>query len=148
MTIHLAELVEPRPSHYQRRLTLAALAGVTVVLVLLWLIDPRQLNMPLCSFHALTGYHCPGCGGTRAMHDLLHGRLLSALHHHALATLVAPLALYTFVSEVVRLVRGRPLPGDLMRNPWTYAVLGTLLVCFGLLRNVPVYPLTLLAPPG
>jgi len=147
VTIHLAESAEPELSPHRRRTTLILLSAVTVVLVLLWLIDPRQVDMPLCSFHALTGYHCPGCGGTRAMHDLLNGHFLSALHHHALATLVAPLAIYTFISEIVRLVRGRPLPCDLMRNPWTYAVLGTLLVCFGVLRNIPVYPLTLLAPP-
>lgn len=31
---------------------------------------------PPCAFHMLTGLYCPGCGGTRAVRALMHGRLL------------------------------------------------------------------------
>ena len=30
---------------------------------------------PVCLFHALTGWNCPGCGGTRAAYALLHGNI-------------------------------------------------------------------------
>jgi hypothetical protein len=30
---------------------------------------------PRCVFHSLTGLDCPGCGGTRALHQLLHGHV-------------------------------------------------------------------------
>lgn len=30
---------------------------------------------PQCVFHQLTGLDCPGCGITRALHALLHGRV-------------------------------------------------------------------------
>lgn len=30
---------------------------------------------PQCAFRQLTGLDCPGCGSTRALHALLHGRV-------------------------------------------------------------------------
>jgi hypothetical protein len=33
---------------------------------------------PKCVFHQLTGFECPGCGITRALHHLLHGRFAEA----------------------------------------------------------------------
>jgi hypothetical protein len=38
--------------------------------------------LPPCVFHAATGYDCPGCGGSRAVHALLSGHpVKSALYH-------------------------------------------------------------------
>ncbi len=33
---------------------------------------------PRCLFHMMTGLDCPGCGGTRALHQLLHGNVAEA----------------------------------------------------------------------
>ena len=33
---------------------------------------------PRCAFKVLTGFDCPGCGTTRALHHLLHGELGAA----------------------------------------------------------------------
>lgn len=38
-----------------------------------------------CTFRALTGYPCPGCGGTRAVAALFHGQLLRAVKYNAFA---------------------------------------------------------------
>lgn len=45
------------------------------------------IGMP-CMFHTITGLYCPGCGGTRAVKQLLHGNLLMSFQYH-------PLVLYT-----------------------------------------------------
>ena len=130
-----------------RRLLLVALpvgAGLTAA----WWIDPRQVHVPLCTFHELTGLHCPGCGATRATHELLHGRIGAALTDNALWVLASPLAVYLGISEMVRQVRGRPLPTRLLRAPWLLIAAAVVAVLFGVLRNVPVVPLTWLAPPG
>lgn len=43
--------------------------------------DPEQhpRRFPSCLFRAVTGFECPGCGGTRMMHRLLHRRWRAAL---------------------------------------------------------------------
>ena len=124
----------------------AVLAGA--VLFLLWQVDPRQVAVPLCVFHQATGLHCPGCGATRATHELLHGRLLSALQDNALWVLSLPVVLYGAASETQRRVWGRALPGDLARRPGLLLLIATVALVFGVLRNVPCSPFDLLVPPG
>ena len=81
---------------------LALLTGLTV----LFIHDPAKSSLfPPCLFHALTGLHCPGCGSLRATHELLHGRLLSALRHNAFWVLLLPLVFYAVLSETLRAVR-------------------------------------------
>lgn len=41
----------------------------------------RIPRMP-CFFDTVFGIYCPGCGGTRALTALLHGRLLEAVWYH------------------------------------------------------------------
>ena len=42
-----------------------------------------------CLFHTLTGFYCPGCGGTRAAAALLHGKILTAVLLHPLVPFLA-----------------------------------------------------------
>ena len=118
------------------------------LLLLLWWFDPRQLALPLCGFHTMTGLHCPGCGITRATHELLHGRCFAALHQNALWVLALPLIVYAVMSEVRYLVWGWPLLGNPARRPWLLVGFGVAAFVFAVARNVPWYPLNLLAPLG
>ena len=45
-------------------------------------------RMP-CFFDKVLGIYCPGCGGTRALTALVHGRLLEALWYHPLIPYLA-----------------------------------------------------------
>ncbi len=45
-------------------------------------------RMP-CMFQMLTGLYCPGCGGTRGVNYLLHGRLLESFIYHPLVLYMA-----------------------------------------------------------
>ncbi|MPY86322.1 MAG: DUF2752 domain-containing protein [Luteitalea sp.] len=57
------------------------MAAVLVVsaATVLYFLDPRTTSFyPQCPFFALTGFLCPGCGTTRALHALLHGHLTEA----------------------------------------------------------------------
>jgi hypothetical protein len=120
---------------------------LTVAVFLLWRFDPREVRIPLCTFHSMTGLQCPGCGATRATHELLHGRLLSALQYNAFWIGVLPLAVYQAISESLRLARGRGLKHDLTRRPGLLIALAAVGLLFAVLRNIPSFPWTLLSPP-
>lgn len=53
-----------------------------------------MFHMP-CLFHLLTGWYCPGCGGTRAVKYLLQGNFMMSLQYH-------PLVLYTVAAVLVK----------------------------------------------
>src|SRR6266567_6703336 len=67
-------------------------AGVLLVgLGVLYRFSPAEHSFyPRCPFFALTHLLCPGCGGTRALHELLHLNLTGALHYNALLTVLTP----------------------------------------------------------
>src|SRR6266446_10007644 len=68
--------------------TLSAILGSAVIL---FLFNPAQSGFyPVCLFHQSTGLLCPGCGSLRALHQLLHGHLVAAVHLNALLVLSLP----------------------------------------------------------
>jgi len=84
------KLAAARPG-FQLALAISV-AAATGVGALLFLFNPAEHAFyPQCFFHQATGLHCPGCGGLRAVHQLLHGHLLAALHLNVLAVLSLPL---------------------------------------------------------
>ena len=120
----------------QRLTVLLAAAFAIVLLGLLWWFDPAQSGLPLCMFHAMTGLDCPGCGATRATHELLHGRLCSALQYNALWVTVLPLAVYVAVSELRVMTERRPLPGDLPRRTSFWIAAAIAAIVFFVVRNL------------
>ena len=99
-----------------------------------------------CMFHRTTGLWCPGCGLTRGAHALFQGDVPSALGHN----LFTPLALVGIVlAWGVWALRsfGRQVRSPIDRMPDTWArVLLVSVIVYGVLRNIPVAPLTALAP--
>lgn len=41
-----------------------------------------MLRVAPCMIHRMTGYYCPGCGGTRATYALLQGKIITSLYYH------------------------------------------------------------------
>jgi hypothetical protein len=113
-------------------LGLAGLAGLGFV----YCFDPTQTPVyPVCSFHRLTGWNCPGCGATRAVYALLHGRWAVAWHDNALLLLTLAALLGRAVWLAGQRWRGRPA-GSLVP---TSALLPWLVLAgiFGVVRNLP-----------
>ena len=85
-------------------IAIVAVAAVVVVGVVIYsTFDPSASRwFPRCPFLMLTGLKCPGCGTQRAIHALLHGDVLSALHFNALLPVSIPLLLLYGYAELVR----------------------------------------------
>ena len=82
---------------------LAVAAVVVAGVVIYSTFDPSASRwFPRCPFLMLTGLKCPGCGTQRAIHALLHGDVLSALHFNALLPVSIPLLLLYGYAELVR----------------------------------------------
>jgi len=119
---------------------------VTVVLLaaalgsgaVLFFFDPAQHGFyPVCMFHKLTGWNCPGCGGTRAAYQLLHGHLLYALRDNALFVLALAALAAQSARLVLRKIRKQPvtwvIPAKVL---WAFLAVA---VMFTVLRNLPAF---------
>lgn len=51
--------------------------------------------------------YCPGCGGTRAVIALAHGRLLRSFYYHPAVPVTAALAAVYMISQTLWRMRGR-----------------------------------------
>ena len=92
---------------------------------------------PVCEFHELTGLNCPGCGGTRAAYQLLHGHILRALHDNALLVLGLAALAGRGVWFATRKVRHRPVLAFL--PPEALCAFLVVAVVFTVLRNLPAF---------
>lgn len=110
---------------------------VLALLAALFRLNPAEHSFfPKCTFHSLTGLDCPGCGGQRAVHQLLHGHVVAAFRCNALLITLLPIALWYFVRFLVRRFAGRVLPAPFQHHLWAW-VLAAVVVSFGIARNLP-----------
>lgn len=101
-----------------------------------------------CIFHVLTGLYCPGCGAGRACFALLHGHFLEAFAYNPLLFLLLPfIGLYLVVRCADWMITGGNHVDRRISVKMLVAVLIVVFV-YGMVRNIPVYPFTLLAPGG
>jgi hypothetical protein len=131
----------------KRRLAAGAFLTLAVALgAVLFLRSPRDVSwIPCCPFHLLTGLYCPGCGTMRALHEFLHGDLGAAVSFNPMILVAVPAAAAALTAQVAILAGGKQLSGWRMpaRGCW---VIVAVIAAHWILRNVPAYPFTLLAP--
>jgi len=103
----------------------------------LYVVDPaKHAVYPACPLYATTGWECPGCGGLRATHQILHGHLAAAWALNPLAVLLLPLYGWILADAALTLLRGRGLPEFAPRTVLIWLGLAVLAL-FGILRNIP-----------
>ncbi|BBX02146.1 hypothetical protein BST36_14365 [Mycolicibacterium moriokaense] len=86
-----------------------------------------------CPFYAITGLYCPGCGGMRMVHDVLHGDLAAAVVDNVVALVGLPLLLAWYL---VRRRSGKP-----WMTPVAAVVILGIALTWTVVRNLPGFPL-------
>lgn len=127
------------------------LAGLAVAW-LFWKMDPSSPESGIfhlfCPFNRLTGLYCPGCGMTRAAHELMHLNILAGIRDNPLVVLlIGPVAAVMALGEYMNYVTGKTLWKPVRIGKRTLYLALAVVLLFTILRNIPVFPFTLLAPP-
>ena len=102
--------------------------------------------LPKCIILQYTGLYCPGCGATRATYYLTHGNFLKAFGFNQLYVIFVPFMLYLYILNFGIKINGKaliPMPSMDLRF---CIILAIVFITFCILRNIPVYPFTMLAP--
>jgi hypothetical protein len=106
---------------------------------LFWFEPGKSGFFPICLFRFLTGFTCPGCGTTRAMHQILHGDFLTAFTLNPLFLLAIPFLLFALVRYSVIVLRGGVPRQNALPAAYIYALF-FIVLSFWIFRNTPFYP--------
>jgi hypothetical protein len=133
------ETVRPKPKPHRAPAgagPLVALAAATAAFGYVGAVDPSEPgHYPVCPLLHYTGIYCPGCGGLRSAHALVHGDLAAAVGANALAVAAFAAAAALWPLWLAAAVRGRPLAlNPRPAHVWSVAALA---LVFTVVRNAP-----------
>lgn len=138
--------IQPLASSATRLSAAAGAIGMAAASGFVAYYEPTSAGFfPVCPLYVLTGFACPGCGLTRGFHSLFHGDWIGALDFNLLLPVWAIIIGYVFVSLIVLSFRGRGLKMWPTSPRFMYSFMIALLI-FGVLRNIPAWPFTILFP--
>jgi hypothetical protein len=122
------------------------LIGLPLIAVLFFILDPdQQAIFPRCIFYSLSGYYCPGCGSQRAIHNLLHLNVAGVVHNNVLFLPAVLAVAYHYLHPVLNRKFSWRLPNIFYMKNTPWVIFGIILL-FWLLRNLTVFPFSVLAP--
>jgi Protein of unknown function (DUF2752). len=99
--------------------------------------DPETYPFfPKCPFQLVTSYECPGCGSQRAIHDLLHLNIGSALKHNAFMVLALPYIFLGLYLEYFGGKRRHPKLEKIFFGKWSALVVLVVIIGFWIGRNI------------
>jgi len=131
--------------HRYIRYLLVALSlfiALAAMISVLWTFEPTdQSRYPKCVLHSLTGLHCPGCGATRALHAMVHGRFVDAIRFNPLLIIGGTPILWLLLRQHLQMRNGRPVSSGFA---WT---MFWILSFYFVARNLPTPKTSWLAPP-
>lgn len=90
-----------------------------------------------CLFYRTIGLYCPGCGGQRAFHALLHGNFQQAFDFNLLIFFILPLVGIKFFEEIFE---KKIMPAFLFSRQFLIILLA-FVVIFTFIRNLSPFPM-------
>lgn len=128
-------------SFWNRRLSVL---GIWCVLIVgagyVFLFEPGKTGFfPLCPFRFLTGLTCPGCGSTRAMHQLLHGHFEAAFMLNPLLIVALPFLFFALMRHTIIVFQGKSPRPNALPAKYIYLIFYVVL-SFWIFRNTSLYP--------
>ena len=133
-------------NNLKRVLIVLGVLVITSILALYFNYSPSEYTIfPKCPFYTLTGLYCPGCGSQRAIHQILNGNILKGLSHNFLIILLILVLIYDAVILILNKTIKKAYKNILHKSITTYLILITVIL-FWLLRNIDLYPFSILAP--
>ncbi len=125
---------------YRRSSVLVIWSLIIAGAAYLFFFEPGKTGFfPACPFRSLTGFTCPGCGVTRALHQILHGHFYNAFTLNPLFLLAVPFLLFALLRYSVIVMRGGVPRPNALPAPYIYAIFFAIL-SFWIFRNTPFYP--------
>jgi hypothetical protein len=124
-------------SAQQYRVVIGSVAVLTVG-ILLHFYAPAALHLPGCPIHEWTGFYCPGCGTTRAIHHLLNLEFTTAFRCNPMFVVFVPFLIGWFGTRALKTLHLWRWPVFNVSIRAGY-VLAALMSVWGIVRNLP-YP--------
>ena len=126
--------MEPRMSKKEEK-SLYILGWMLLAAAVLLLGITKGLHMQMkifslpCVFRELTGYCCPGCGGTRACAALLQGKIVKCFLCHPVVLYTAVIYGWYMITHTIEyLTRGKLAAGMRYRDLYLYLAAAIILI--------------------
>lgn len=127
---------------------LIALITLVLLCVLIYSVSCDHKNeklIPPCPVKYYTGYFCPGCGSLRAVQKVAHLDFPGAMSENVLAVVFFPLLTFYIATNIRYVLTGRER--KIIRLPYFVTIgIAVFFILFWILRNLPFYPFSILAP--
>lgn len=118
----------------------------SIVCIYFYYNNPAVKPYPPCPFLYFTGHFCPGCGTSRAFHQILHGNILYALDLNPLMVVCIPFIIYLLICFLEPEVKEKCIVSRLVFNSFFLKMMLGVIFIYWIARNIEIYPFILLAP--
>ena len=113
-----------------------ALLALGIGIWFLFKITGYQLHLPGCFLLKMTGFYCPGCGGTRAFLFMLKGHFLASVYCHPVVMYAAAVGGWYMISHTIEyLSKEKYAIGMRYRDIYLYIALAIILINW-LIKNL------------
>lgn len=127
----------------EKRLYILGIISSTLLLMAIMIGKKLNLDLlklvPPCGFRFITGYYCPGCGGTRAVRALFSGKFITSFFYHPFVIYCAIIMAVFMITNTIQLLsRNRLKIGLKYRHGFIYAGVAVIIVNW-IFQNIYIF---------